>query len=85
MATLYVRDIPDEMYQTAQAIAAERQVSLNAYITSLLQEAISREQARTATKNALQGLRHRRRKLPPKAPDAVELVRHLRSEMRGKV
>jgi plasmid stability protein len=79
MATLYVRDIPDAMYQTAQAIAAERQVSLNAYVTYLLQEAIDREQARAATKKALHGLRYRRRKLSPKAPDAVDLVRQLRS------
>ena len=81
MATLYVRDIPDVIYQTAQAIAAERQVSLNAYVTSLLQEAITREQARATTQKALQGLRYRRRKLSSKAPDAVDLVRQLRSNV----
>jgi hypothetical protein len=83
MATLYVRDIPDELYQTAQTIAAERQVSLNTYINSLLQEAIDREQARATTKNALYNLRRRRRKLPAGAPDSVAVIRSLRNSARG--
>jgi hypothetical protein len=79
MATLYVREIPDEVYQAAKDIASERNMSLNAYITTLLNEAVEREAQRTKAKQALDRMKRNRIKLPKGAPDPVEVLRESRN------
>lgn len=79
MATLYVRDIPEDVYQAAKTIAAEREISLNAYITALLIEAVEREAQRTKAKQAMENIKKRQRKLPKGAPTAVEIIREIRN------
>ena len=43
MATLRVRDLPDDIYQRVQHIAAARNQSLTVYVRTLLSEAVERE------------------------------------------
>jgi plasmid stability protein len=83
MATLYVREIPDDVYQAAKDIAAERNLSLNAYFTALLNEAVEREAQRAKAKQAMENIKKRRRKLPKGAPTAVEIIRGIRNSSGG--
>lgn len=78
MATLYVREIPEEIYQAAKDIAAERDMSLNAYITALLKEATQKEAQRARAKQALENIKRNRIKLPEGAPDPVQIIRQIR-------
>ena len=78
MATLYVRDIPDELYQEAQQIANAQSRSLSAYVLMVLQQAIGDEHKRQERAQALSNIRRRRRPLPAAAPDSVTLLRRLR-------
>lgn len=78
MATLYVREIPEDIYQAAKDIAAERNLSMNAYITALLNEAVEREAQRARAKQAIENIRRNRIKLPKGAPDPVQIIREAR-------
>ena len=80
MPTLYVREIPEQVYQTAQRIAQEQGRSLSAYVITILEQAIEDEQARRKMSEALADIRRRRRPLPPGAPDSVEIIRRMRDD-----
>ena len=43
MATLYVRDVPDTIYQAVQEFAATRQQSINACVNEILNQFIEQE------------------------------------------
>ena len=79
MPTLYVREIPEQVYQTAQRIAQEQGRSLSAYVITVLEQAIEDEQVRRRSAKALANIRRRRRPLPPGAPDSVEMIRRMRN------
>jgi len=78
MPTLYVREIPEQVYQTAQRIAQEQGRSLSAYVITVLEQAIEDEKVRQKRSQALARIRRRRRPLPPGAPDSVEIIRRMR-------
>lgn len=78
MATLYVRDIPDSLYQQAQKIALAQGRSLSAYVLLVLQQAVEEEKLRRVRSKALASIRRRRRALPANAPDSVTLLRQIR-------
>ena len=78
MATLYVREIPEDVYQAAKDIAAEHDMSLNAYITTLLEEAIQKEAQRARAKQALENIKRNRIRLPEGALDPVQIIRQIR-------
>jgi plasmid stability protein len=80
MATLYVREIPDTLYQQAQKVAADQGRSLSAYVLTVLEQAIEDEELRQASAKALASIRRRRRALPAHAPDSVTLMRKIRGE-----
>ena len=80
MPTLYVREIPEQVYQTAQRIAQAQGRSLSAYVVTILEQAIEDEQARRKSSEALASIRRRRRGLPPGAPDSVEIIRRMRND-----
>ena len=80
MPTLYVREIPAQVYQTAQRIAQEQGRSLSAYVVTVLEQAIEDEKARRKSSEALASIRRRRRALPPGAPDSVEIIRRMRND-----
>ena len=78
MATLYVRDIPEDLYRQVQKIAQDEERSLSAYVVLLLERAIEEAQVRKDRSRALTSLRRRRQPLPPGAPDATEVLRKIR-------
>jgi len=78
MPTLYVREIPEQVYQTAQRIAEEQGRSLSAYVITVLEQAIEDEKVRQRRSQALARIRRRRRQLPPDAPDIVTMLRQMR-------
>jgi len=78
MPTLYVREIPEQVYQTAQRIAAEQGRSLSAYVITILEQAIRDEEAHRRSREALEAILRDRRRLPPGAPDSVEIIRRMR-------
>ena len=80
MATLYVRDIPDTLYQQAQKIALAQGRSLSAYVLIMLQQAVEEEKLRRVRSKALSSIRRRRRALPSNAPDSVKMLRQIRGE-----
>ena len=80
MATLYVRDIPDTLYQQAQKIALAQGRSLSAYVLIMLQQAVEEEKLRRVRSKALSSIRRRRRALPSSAPDSVDMLRQIRGD-----
>lgn len=82
MATLYVRDIPDPLYQQAKKIADAQGRSLSAYVLIMLQQAIEDEKLRQNRARALSSIRRRRRPLPPNVPDSVTMLRQIRGDER---
>jgi len=82
MATLYVRDIPDTLYQQAKRIADSQGRSLSAYVLIMLQQAVEDEKIRQNRVKALSSIRRRRRPLPSNAPDSVTMLRQIRGDER---
>jgi hypothetical protein len=80
MPTLYVRHIPDRIYQQAQKIATSQGRSLSAYIVTVLEEAVKDEELRRTRSKALVRIRRRRRPLPANAPDSVALIKQIRDK-----
>ena len=80
MATLYVRSIPDTLYEEAQRIALAQGRSLSAYVLMVLQQAVEEEKLRQVRSEALSNIRRRRRPLPATSPDSVEVLRQIRAE-----
>ena len=78
MPTLYVREVPAEVYGEVQRIAHEQGRSLNAYVITLLEQAVDEDKRRRQSAEALERLLSRRRPLPSGAPDSVELIRRMR-------
>jgi plasmid stability protein len=80
MPTLYVRQIPDRLYQQARKIAVAQGRSLSAFVVDVLQQAIEDEKVRRGRSKALANIRRRRRALPANAPDSVTMLRQIRGE-----
>ncbi len=80
MPTLYVRDIPDRIYQQARKIASSQGRSLSAYVVTVLQQAVEDEKLRRTRSKTLANIRRRRRPLPVNAPDSVTMLRQIRGE-----
>lgn len=80
MPTLYVREIPERVYQAARKIATSQGRSLSAYVVTILEHAIEDEKVRQTRSKALASIRRRRRPLPANAPDSVAMLRQIRGE-----
>lgn len=80
MPTLYVREIPERVYQAVRKIATSQGRSLSSYVVTVLEQAIDDEKTRAARSKALASIRRRRRPLPANAPDSVAMLRQIRGE-----
>lgn len=80
MSTLYVREIPDRLYQQARKIASSQGRSLSAYVIAVLEQAVQDEKLHRTRSRALANIRRRRRRLPAAAPDSVTMLRQIRGE-----
>lgn len=83
MATLYVRNLPDDLYAKLQELAASQHRSINAQVITLLEQALTteaqqtEEQRRQNVPKLLEEMRDRRRLNPADfgLPDSTELIR----------
>ena len=83
MATLYVRNLPDDLYAKLQELAASEHRSINAQVITLLQQALkteaqqTEEQRRKNVPKLLEEIRLRREKLPTDIewPDSTAMIR----------
>lgn len=80
MSTLYVRQIPDRLYQQARKIASDQGRSLSAYVVTVLEQAVEDEKLLRVRSKALSHIRRRRRPLPANAPDSVTMLRQIRGD-----
>jgi hypothetical protein len=80
MPTLYVRDVPDRLYEQARKIAAAQGSSLSAYVVTVLEDAVEDERLRRTRALTLASIRRRRRPLPANAPDSVSVLRQIRGD-----
>lgn len=81
MATLYVRDFPDELHQRVKKLASHRRRSLSAEAIYLIEQALRQEASREASLEALDRITERRRsyKGPRPSVDSVTLLREDRN------
>ncbi len=70
MATLYVRNLPDDLYERLQELAKAENRSINAQVITLLQQALPTQTVETED---------RRRKDVPKILEEIRLRREQRS------
>lgn len=77
MATLYVRNFPEELYRWLKEVSSERRRSLGAEVTVLVERAREEEDAARERLQALKELAEIRRRnpLPPGAVDSLALLR----------
>ncbi len=78
MATLYVRNVPEDVYHSLQRLAKEHGRSLNAEALEILELAAARPSGTPIT-DRLAEIAHRIN-LPPDAPRAEDLIREGREE-----
>ena len=71
MATLYIRDVPDDVADELKARAAAEVVSLSAYVAAQL----SRVASRPTNEQIVRGLRNQDRSGGPTAVQVVQAVR----------
>ncbi|WP_298920944.1 Arc family DNA-binding protein [uncultured Nostoc sp.] len=83
MATLYVRNLPDDLYAKLQELAASQHRSINAQVITLLEQALKTEaqqiedQKRQNVLKVIEESRQRRRVNPADfgLPDSTQLIR----------
>ena len=82
MATLHVRNVPDDLYERLRLRAAARHRSLSAEIIDLLDGVLGPRDREARTTEILERLRLRRESLPPvPAGYAADLIREGRGEI----
>ena len=79
MATLHVRNIPDELHARLLELAASRNLSLSAEVARLLEQALEEEALRASSRTVLAEMRRRRFTPPRNAPESVSLLREDRN------
>lgn len=73
MATLYVRNVPDELYERLKRSAEERDSSISSEALRLLQEAMRVDRA--AIRDFVERVRKSPLRVAPDAPSPAELIR----------
>ena len=81
MATLHVRNVPDELHERIRSLASERKRSLSAQVLVMLDDALRRERHRATFTEIVEQMRRDRHEYPKGKgiPDSVELLREDRA------
>ncbi len=81
MATLHVRNVPDELHERIRSLASARRRSLSAQVITMLENSVREERHRPTFSEVLERIRRRRLKHPPKKgdPDSLSLLREDRA------
>jgi plasmid stability protein len=80
MATLYIRNVPPEVYEALKARAKREGRSVNAEALAALEELAEQERGREAIDRFLALAEQLGKKIPPDAPSADEIIRQMRDE-----
>ena len=72
MATLHVRNIPDDLYAQLHHLASSESQSLSGEVVRLLRQAVEDCERRADQKRILAGMRRRRFVPGPDVPDSLE-------------
>jgi plasmid stability protein len=75
MKTLYVRNVPDDLYWRIHTLAKVNNRSLNAQVIILLSQAMDTEKRCLEQVKVLNSIQRRRFKSPENAPISLELLR----------
>jgi antitoxin FitA len=78
MATLYVRNLPDDLYAKLQELAASQHRSINAQVITLLKQSLATEDHEQRNVIKLLEESRRRRRVNPAdfgLPDSTEMIR----------
>ena len=75
MATLHVRNIPDDLYARLRRRAEAASRSISAEVVTLLGDVLPPDQRRLAIRAALRRIERRRLARRPGGPSAVEMIR----------
>jgi len=80
MPTLYIRNVPPEVYDALKARADRGGRSVNAEALEVLEQVAAEERGRDAIDRFLALGEEIRKKMPPGGPSVVEIVRQMREE-----
>jgi antitoxin FitA len=80
MPTLYIRNVPPEVYEALKARAEREGRSVNAEALVLLEEVAARERGREAIDRFLALAEEISKNRPPGGPTAAQIVRQMRDE-----
>ena len=75
MATVHVRNVPDDLYERIQELASDSNRSISAQVVTLLDEAVQSHENRLGQREILARIRRRRFVPPASAPSSLELLR----------
>ncbi len=75
MATLHVRNVPEDLYAQLNRFAASNNQSLSAEVVALLTQAAEIRERRNNLKSVLSNLRRRRFMPPASVPGSASLLR----------
>lgn len=82
MATLYLRDFPDDLYEKVRALAAEERRSLRAELITLIDQAATTRTTKAHSLAVLEaiGVRRKSLKLIPGGEDSLSMLREDREQ-----
>jgi len=75
MATLYVRDVPEQLYAELKQLAHTDQQSINAEALDIFEIGMQQRRLQTQRREALAGLDAVRQHIGPTRGDSLELLR----------
>jgi len=77
MATLYVRNFPDELYEAVQELAEDADVSIRAEVIELVTDAVARQQQMRRRREAMARIksRYHRFTAPADGKDTLAMLR----------
>jgi plasmid stability protein len=78
MASLTIRDVPDDVLDRLRRVAAEQRRSVNAQAIQWLEDASRRQWSRAEWEDLLGDLRRGRRALRSQRSDSAQLIRRMR-------
>jgi plasmid stability protein len=79
MASITVRDIPDDTYERLKELAEREHRSLNAEVIVAMERLITQDELYQQRARALQRIIARRKQIAPTDADSVELLREDRT------
>lgn len=79
MATLYVRGVPEHIYEELKQLADAEQMSMNAEVLGMIEKGVKQRRIEQQRREALAGLDEVRRRIGPSRGDSLELLREDRT------